>query len=140
MIYRIFAKVQNIPVMFYRNKNKNKNDNITINNFLLPRLILKMELKYGEALYFLDEVEYKEEYKEGDKIKIYILKKRDNQPWLDKIELEYIEKGNKWLKGGVFRKEYSDGWVQFDLNEWKISIITRKEWVALNEQLGCPDK
>ena len=51
-----------------------------------------MELKYGEALYFLDEVEYKEEYKEGDKIKVYLLIKRDNKPWLEKNELEYKEK------------------------------------------------
>lgn len=102
-----------------------------------------MELKYGEALYFLDEVEYKEEYKEGDKIKVYLLIKRDNKPWLEKNELEYKEKeegGFIKLKGGVFRKEFIDGWVEFDLKQWKIKVITKKDSFKLCEPLAYPEK
>ena len=102
-----------------------------------------MELKYGLALYFLDEVEYKEEYKEGDIIKVYQLIKRDNKPWLDKAELEYKEKeegGFIKLKGGVFRKGYRDGWLQFDLKEWKLKVIFLKEEFCLNEPLCFPEK
>ncbi|KAK8875932.1 hypothetical protein M9Y10_006110 [Tritrichomonas musculus] len=99
-----------------------------------------MELKYGLALYFLDEVEYKEEYKEGDIIKVYQLIKRDNKPWLDKNELEYKEEGGFLLKGGVFRKEFQDGWLQFDLKEWKLKIIWYKNSFKLNEPMCYPEK